>query len=99
MLIAATGIGWGLSLAGVGGLAQLLLTGWVWKAGITGAALVAANLFPLAWATSGVAVAINGGDAALQWTAVGVLAVIVCCGIAVSRAVRPVQTAVVTNDE
>ena len=99
LLIAATGIGWGLTLAGVGGLAQLLLTGWIWKAGITGAALVVANLFPLAWATSGVVVAVNGGDAALQWIAVGVLAVIVCCGFAVSRAVRPAQTAVATNDE
>ncbi|MDO5512755.1 hypothetical protein, partial [Corynebacterium sp.] len=67
----------GAVVAGVLGLVQLGVVGWVWKtlttSDVSAAWQIVANLFPLSWATSGLTVAGNDGTLGIFWLALGVL--------------------------
>ena len=76
----------GFITAGVLGLVQLGVVGWVWKtlttAEVSAAWQVAANLFPLNWGTAGLTAAGNGTAPGVLWLAAGVLGAIAVLGAA-----------------
>ncbi|HKM24152.1 MAG TPA: hypothetical protein VJY40_00730, partial [Corynebacterium sp.] len=76
-LLGVFGVVGGSVAAGVLGLAQVGVVGWVWKSlttsEVSGAWQIAANLSPLSWATSGLTTAGNDASTGLLWLALGVL--------------------------
>ncbi|HHU67347.1 hypothetical protein [Corynebacterium sp.] len=76
-LLGVFGVVGGSVAAGVLGLAQVGVVGWVWKSlttsEVSGAWQIAANLSPLSWATSGLTTAGNDASTSLLWLALGVL--------------------------
>ena len=86
VLLGMFGVVGGSVAAGILGLAQLGMVGWVWKTLTTSpvdeAWQVAANLSPLSWATAGLTSA--GNDAAapgVLWLALGVLGAVALVGV------------------
>ncbi|MDO5668480.1 MAG: hypothetical protein Q4G50_00590 [Corynebacterium sp.] len=78
------GIG-GSIAAGVLGLVQLGIVGWVWKTltttEVSAAWQVAANLFPLGWGTAGLTAAGNDGTLGVLWLSLGVLGAMAVLGV------------------
>ncbi len=76
-LLGAAGVVGGSIIAGVLGLAQIGVVGWVWKSlttsEVSGTWQIVANLSPLSWATSGLTTAGNDASTSLLWLALGVL--------------------------
>src|SRR5699024_9636265 len=79
-------------VAGVLGLAQIGLVGWVWKSvshsDVAAGWQIAANLSPLSWATAGLTSLGNDGSGQVLWLALAVLgamAVLGVSGVALGR--------------
>ncbi|MFC6147175.1 hypothetical protein [Corynebacterium nasicanis] len=75
----------GSLVAGVLGLVQLGVVGWVWKTltttEVSAAWQVAANLSPLNWATAGLTAAGNAGTPGVLWLSLGVLGAMAVSGL------------------
>lgn len=80
------GVAGGAAAAGMLGLVQLGVVGWVWKtlttSDVPAVWQIAANLSPLGWATSGLTVAGNDGSLGALWLSLGVLAAVGVIGLA-----------------
>lgn len=91
-LLGLFGVAGGAAAAGVLGLVQLGVVGWVWKTltttDISAAWQVAANLSPLGWATSGLTVAGNDGSLGVLWLSLGVLGAMAVLGLGAAAVER-----------
>lgn len=91
-LLGLFGVAGGAAAAGMLGLVQLGVVGWVWKtlttSDVPAAWQVAANLSPLGWATSGLTVVGNDGSLGVLWLSLGVLGAMAVLGLGAAAVER-----------
>ncbi|AJK67854.1 hypothetical protein [Corynebacterium marinum] len=85
VLLSLAGPAAGWIAAGVLGLAQIGLVGWVWKSlsatDVAGGWQILANLSPLSWATAGLTTLGNEGSPQILWLALAVLGAMAVAGV------------------
>lgn len=88
----------GGAAAGVLGLVQLGVVGWVWKTltttDVSAGWLIAANLSPLSWATAGLTSAGNDGATTVLWLSAAVLGAVAIIGLVGTLGARPARVGV-----